>query len=107
MKLAAAAQATSRTFLAVKCQVSVGLGPAGREDGCPTSAFVMIATVVSDRTARERRARWPAVSTSTALVSVPVAATTKLLGTVRSEEHTSELQSPDHLVCRLLLEKKK
>src|SRR3990170_3191286 len=23
----------------------------------------------------------------------------------RSEEHTSELQSPDHLVCRLLLEK--
>src|SRR5258708_26786226 len=27
--------------------------------------------------------------------------------TWRSEEHTSELQSPDHLVCRLLLEKKK
>src|SRR5258708_12265080 len=25
----------------------------------------------------------------------------------RSEEHMSELQSPDHLVCRLLLEKKK
>ena len=25
----------------------------------------------------------------------------------RSEEHTSELQSPDNLVCRLLLEKKK
>src|SRR5258708_24092221 len=29
------------------------------------------------------------------------------LGAYRSEEHTSELQSPDHLVCRLLLEKKK
>src|SRR5947208_13095412 len=28
-------------------------------------------------------------------------------GVTRSEEHTSELQSPDHLVCRLLLEKKK
>src|SRR5258708_27357466 len=28
-------------------------------------------------------------------------------GSQRSEEHTSELQSPDHLVCRLLLEKKK
>src|SRR5258708_22435895 len=27
------------------------------------------------------------------------------LGGERSEEHTSELQSPDHLVCRLLLEK--
>src|SRR5258708_8250351 len=30
-----------------------------------------------------------------------------VLGPMRSEEHTSELQSPDHLVCRLLLEKKK
>src|SRR5690348_18202377 len=29
------------------------------------------------------------------------------IGFVRSEEHTSELQSPVHLVCRLLLEKKK
>src|SRR5258708_24705330 len=29
------------------------------------------------------------------------------LFSLRSEEHTSELQSPDHLVCRLLLEKKK
>src|SRR5947208_7727104 len=29
------------------------------------------------------------------------------LQVLRSEEHTSELQSPDHLVCRLLLEKKK
>src|SRR5258708_22366591 len=31
----------------------------------------------------------------------------KTLADLRSEEHTSELQSPDHLVCRLLLEKKK
>src|SRR5690554_7356655 len=31
----------------------------------------------------------------------------KLLICVRSEEHTSELQSRPHLVCRLLLEKKK
>src|SRR5258708_23297081 len=31
----------------------------------------------------------------------------QLRTTGRSEEHTSELQSPDHLVCRLLLEKKK
>src|SRR5258708_17307316 len=31
----------------------------------------------------------------------------KLTVGYRSEEHTSELQSPDHLVCRLLLEKKK
>src|SRR5258708_30134862 len=31
----------------------------------------------------------------------------RMLRLKRSEEHTSELQSPDHLVCRLLLEKKK
>src|SRR3712207_7591603 len=30
-----------------------------------------------------------------------------LVGTSRSEEHTSELQSRQYLVCRLLLEKKK
>src|SRR5574344_2464336 len=35
------------------------------------------------------------------------AATWTIASTDRSEEHTSELQSPDHLVCRLLLEKKK
>src|SRR2546430_15512421 len=33
--------------------------------------------------------------------------TTLLLAAVRSEEHTSELQSQSNLVCRLLLEKKK
>src|SRR5258708_19105405 len=33
--------------------------------------------------------------------------TAQLRDAMRSEEHTSELQSPDHLVCRLLLEKKK
>src|SRR5258708_24558539 len=43
---------------------------------------------------------------------VPAELVTALLQAVddenaRSEEHTSELQSPDHLVCRLLLEKKK
>src|SRR5258708_9462509 len=31
---------------------------------------------------------------------------TDAMAFMRSEEHTSELQSPDHLVCRLLLEKK-
>src|SRR5256885_3350643 len=35
------------------------------------------------------------------------AALCSVLGTDRSEEHTSELQSPCNLVCRLLLEKKK
>src|SRR5438552_7525497 len=44
--------------------------------------------------------------------SLPVASFTRISILIkilekRSEEHTSELQSPDHLVCRLLLEKKK
>src|SRR5258708_13580266 len=48
------------------------------------------------------------------MVSMPPAsmastpsATMRPAAMARSEEHTSELQSPDHLVCRLLLEKKK
>src|SRR5258708_17837050 len=39
-------------------------------------------------------------------IELPEASLTPV-GGKRSEEHTSELQSPDHLVCRLLLEKKK
>src|SRR5436305_6380217 len=37
----------------------------------------------------------------------PVAGRTRRPAMRRSEEHTSELQSRPHLVCRLLLEKKK
>src|SRR2546426_2421994 len=39
--------------------------------------------------------------------AIPIAAKWLLIGRWRSEEHTSELQSPCNLVCRLLLEKKK
>src|SRR5438552_11251149 len=44
--------------------------------------------------------RWPAIPLRTRDADSPSVL-------ARSEEHTSELQSPDHLVCRLLLEKKK
>src|SRR5438552_19166265 len=40
-------------------------------------------------------------------VLLPLAARPLFVRFDRSEEHTYELQSPDHLVCRLLLEKKK
>src|SRR5258708_16042241 len=51
-------------------------------------------------------------SYSVTAITVPPGEGTLLTSTTlntgtRSEEHTSELQSPDHLVCRLLLEKKK
>src|SRR5258708_31575331 len=55
---------------------------------------------------RSRAGDPPATSWVRVAVALPLELTTRP-SDVRSEEHTSELQSPDHLVCRLLLEKKK
>src|SRR2546426_6584257 len=44
---------------------------------------------------------------SLALAAAPAEAASRQVLQQRSEEHTSELQSPCNLVCRLLLEKKK
>src|SRR2546422_6926186 len=44
---------------------------------------------------------------SSGMISGVGLASAKMTGFLRSEEHTSELQSRLHLVCRLLLEKKK
>src|SRR5258708_18478592 len=55
-----------------------------------------------DATPEARRAAMIAATTNPAFPKHPLHEVTE-----RSEEHTSELQSPDHLVCRLLLEKKK
>src|SRR5947208_8968739 len=46
-------------------------------------------------------------SSDSVVVSLLLKSARNRVITSRSEEHTSELQSPDHLVCRLLLEKKK
>src|SRR3712207_7146627 len=46
-------------------------------------------------------------STSSPAATLPPVATTLSSPQMRSEEHTSELQSRQYLVCRLLLEKKK
>src|SRR5439155_20551897 len=54
---------------------------------------------------RRRPSRWPATPCPS---SAPTATTCPSRSARRrSEEHTSELQSRGHLVCRLLLEKKK
>src|SRR5258708_21237215 len=50
---------------------------------------------------------WVVFGFSLLFVFLVLAALYNRWKTNRSEEHTSELQSPDHLVCRLLLEKKK
>src|SRR5690348_17425724 len=46
-------------------------------------------------------------NSSIRFLAVPCPPRPKAIPPARSEEHTSELQSPVHLVCRLLLEKKK
>src|SRR5258708_31865962 len=58
------------------------------------------------RNARDPRHRNAASGVSAAPAAAKAPRLARFSGD-RSEEHTSELQSPDHLVCRLLLEKKK
>src|SRR5690625_7068924 len=48
-----------------------------------------------------------AADAARSLVKVSVLPSRPVISRVRSEEHTSELQSRGHLVCRLLLENKK
>src|SRR5258708_37561753 len=61
----------------------------------------------SPRADRSRRRRWLKVKRDCGSPAVFARGRRSLSVKGRSEEHTSELQSPDHLVCRLLLEKKK
>src|SRR2546429_5898386 len=62
---------------------------------------------ISHRPAASASAPWRSRIRCTAS-SIPTSTTSPACGTTaRSEEHTSELQSRLHLVCRLLLEKKK
>src|SRR5207244_7135925 len=58
---------------------------------------------ISAETFERVRARWGIVVWQR--FGVPVVGLNGSTEVARSEEHTSELQSPDHLVCRLLLEK--
>src|SRR2546425_9248001 len=65
----------------------------------PTYSNVVTNSVARQRSSEIRR---PTVSATT-----PVGISNTIEPSVRSEEHTSELQSLAYLVCRLLLEKKK
>src|SRR5947208_10885576 len=70
-----------------------------------TSPLAPSATVLRPRSFH----RWSPVRLNTSFMRVELDSFSPSRSEVagRSEEHTSELQSPDHLVCRLLLEKKK
>src|SRR5256885_12662298 len=75
----------------------------------PRSTLFPYTTLFRSPVARAPHRRLPAWDLSVVLAgsagAVVVARSAR--GAVRSEEHTSELQSPCNLVCRLLLEKKK
>src|SRR2546422_2409372 len=62
---------------------------------------------VGSRSRRALGARGGAPGPNVRSVDWDLGASPRQLVAVRSEEHTSELQSPPHLVIRLLLEKKK
>src|SRR5690348_17573853 len=68
--------------------------------------FGLSSAGVATRSRKSKRSAACTQEASTLLAS-PVQATVRPRIGPRSEEHTSELQSPVHLVCRLLLEKKK
>src|SRR5947208_11454740 len=74
----------------------------------PRSTLFPYTTLFRSKNADRSPIRPRAPSTSSRRVhTVRRAPLSKIPTDSRSEEHTSELQSPDHLVCRLLLEKKK
>src|SRR5690348_17805341 len=69
---------------------------------CPATSSWVAASAVTAAPKKRRRSR--SISDAMSLSHEPMIYRIRLS---RSEEHTSELQSPVHLVCRLLLEKKK
>src|SRR2546422_3264282 len=75
-----------------------------RSTSCPSSSRKYSATVRPDRPTRRRA---PGGSFICPYTREVLLMTPDSLISRRSEEHTSELQSRLHLVCRLLLEKKK
>src|SRR2546422_7971115 len=71
----------------------------------PRSTLFPYTTLFRSRSATSRPRARPCTGSATTALDSTCAMPTSCLG--RSEEHTSELQSRLHLVCRLLLEKKK
>src|SRR5690348_17961868 len=73
----------------------------------PAGGVTRLALSDGDRDARDLFAAWARTAELDLRVDDLGTMYARMEGADRSEEHTSELQSPVHLVCRLLLEKKK
>src|SRR5262245_63555233 len=72
-----------------------------------TTLFRSFSTASRGLASRARAIAWRAAPKRWCAASAPTPRCLSRSGSARSEEHTSELQSLRHLVCRLLLEKKK
>src|SRR5258708_26950571 len=70
-------------------------------------SIVQVSTIQVSDTVSAQATPSPSPLTVTIYNGTTTVGASKIAENIRSEEHTSELQSPDHLVCRLLLEKKK
>src|SRR2546426_2963349 len=74
----------------------------------PRSTLFPYTTLFRSNDSELIHARYPILSDAAYEIADPLVRNMGTVGgNVRSEEHTSELQSPCNLVCRLLLEKKK
>src|SRR5256885_9284773 len=84
-------------------------GEKGDDPGALSCSPGTVSAALSrDSSARRReRSRQRSTRSGTPTSTTPSPTDTSMIVANRSEEHTSELQSPCNLVCRLLLEKKK
>src|SRR5690348_17572284 len=99
--------------------LSAGATAAAGGDGCDGCDWLfgvgffgdVVGDVFADAEPATSTARISPIANVDTVSATPAAALRRgvrfLTTYLRSEEHTSELQSPVHLVCRLLLEKKK
>src|SRR5258708_29737593 len=104
--------ASEMIFMNLRSRSSRATGPKTRVPTGSRASLMRTAALSSNLIYEPSRRRLSfTVRTMTALTTAPFftvpSGAASLTDAVRSEEHTSELQSPDHLVCRLLLEKKK
>src|SRR5205807_4080171 len=99
---------THRNLHSFPTRRSSDLRPQKQPIGWPTAVRVVNCTSLPSPPARIWLLPWPSAFT-VLLIVLPLRPRSRSAAPIlwRSEEHTSELQSPCNIVCRLLLEKKK
>src|SRR2546426_6710048 len=92
-------------ILSASAFVIASAGPAHGQDSAPVAGDSGLQSLVAEALARNPTVAQRQAAVRAATLRIRPAGS--LPDPMRSEEHTSELQSPCNLVCRLLLEKKK